>query len=158
MFMTNLAWWFVNVREIALLTFWLWFHFQGSIYAHSWNLSADDQVCTLQTWCVRDWIIPTILYNLVPTTILARPPGAYCIKLLPEKNSGYFNPNFFSYGKVNGKILLTKVFQKYSPAKVLCSRPQMCTLQTWCVRDWIISTSLTLSPPQFWHDHLRAIA
>ena len=31
MFMTNLAWRFVNVREIALLTFWLWFHFQGSI-------------------------------------------------------------------------------------------------------------------------------
>ena len=30
-------------------------------------------------------------------------PGAYCINLLPEKSSGYFNRIFFPYGKVNGK-------------------------------------------------------
>ena len=53
-------------------------------------------------------------------------PGAYCIKLLPEKNSGYFNRSFLSYGKVNGKIMLTRVFRFYlsfSPVKVLCNGP-----------------------------------
>ena len=36
---------------------------------------------------------------------------AYCIKLLPEKNSGYFNLSFFSYGKVNGKNQANLSFQ-----------------------------------------------
>ena len=36
--------------------------------------------------------------------------GAYCIKNLPEKNSGYFN-QFFSYGKVNGKNHANLSFQ-----------------------------------------------
>ena len=40
--------------------------------------------------------------------------GAHCIKLLPEKNSGYFNRSFFfSYDKVNGKIMLTGNFRFY---------------------------------------------
>ena len=39
-------------------------------------------------------------------------PGAYCLKLLPEKNCGYFNHFLvFSYGKVNGKIMLNWSFQ-----------------------------------------------
>ena len=35
-----------------------------------------------------------------PQWVLTGPrwPGAYCIKLLPEKNSGYFNRNFLPYG------------------------------------------------------------
>ena len=46
--------------------------------------------------------------------------GAHCIKLLPEKNSGYFN-NFFSYGKVNGT---NHADLSFSPVKVLCNGPQ----------------------------------
>ena len=49
-------------------------------------------------------------------------PGAYCIQLLPEKNST------FTRGKVNGKFMLTGVFrfyQSFSPVKVLCNRPLM---------------------------------
>ena len=38
-------------------------------------------------------------------------PGAYCIKHLPEKNSGYFNQSIFSYGKVNGKNHANLSFQ-----------------------------------------------
>ena len=30
--------------------------------------------------------------------------GAYCIKLLPDKNSGYFNWSFFSYGKNHANL------------------------------------------------------
>ena len=37
-------------------------------------------------------------------------PGAYCIKLLTGENSGYFLPEFFSCVKVNGRIVLTRVF------------------------------------------------
>ena len=48
-------------------------------------------------------------------------PGAYCIKLLPEKNSGYFNQRFFSYGKVNGT---NHADLSFSPVKVLCNGPQ----------------------------------
>ena len=35
-------------------------------------------------------------------------PGAYCMKLLPEK-LGLFQPEFFAYGKVSGKVMLTRV-------------------------------------------------
>ena len=55
-------------------------------------------------------------------------PGAHCIKLLPEKNSGYFNLSFFSYGKVNGKNHANLSFQilpEFSLVKVLCNGPQL---------------------------------
>ena len=51
--------------------------------------------------------------------------GAYCIKLLPEKNSGYFTGVFF-YVKVNGRIMLTGVSdftRVFSLVKDLCNRP-----------------------------------
>ena len=53
-------------------------------------------------------------------------PGAYCIKLLPEKNSGYFNRSFSPIVKSVVKIMLTQVFRFYpsfSPVKVLCNGP-----------------------------------
>ena len=47
--------------------------------------------------------------------------GAYCKKLLPEKNSGYFN-QFFSYGKVNVKVICLpeslNFTRFFSPVKV----------------------------------------
>ena len=60
-------------------------------------------------------------------------PGAYCIKLLLEKNSGYFNQSFFSYGKVNGKnhanpsfqilpeFFSGKSFIQWAPGVVVCT-------------------------------------
>ena len=40
--------------------------------------------------------------------------GAYCIKLLPEKNSRLAILTIvLSYGKVNGKIMLTGIFRFY---------------------------------------------
>ena len=46
--------------------------------------------------------------------ILVLGPIQYCIKLLPEKNSGYFNQSFVLInGKVNGKFMLTGVFRFY---------------------------------------------
>ena len=59
--------------------------------------------------------------------------GAYCIKLLPYKNSRL---ELCSYGKVNGKIVLTGIFrfyQSFSPAEVLCNRPQIMK----CYRIWL---------------------
>ena len=54
-------------------------------------------------------------------------PRAYCIKLLPEKHSGYFNQSFFPVVKSMVKIMLTQVFRFYrsfSPiGKVLCNGP-----------------------------------
>ena len=38
---------------------------------------------------------------------------AHCIKLFTRENSGYFLPEFFSYVKVNGRIMLTRVFSFY---------------------------------------------
>ena len=37
--------------------------------------------------------------------------GAYCIKILPEKNSDYLDQSFFSCGKVNGKNHANLSFQ-----------------------------------------------
>ena len=54
-------------------------------------------------------------------------PGAYCIKRLPEKNSGYFNRSFFPM--VN--IMLTWVFRFYLSfplVKVLCNGPRACII------------------------------
>ena len=52
---------------------------------------------------------------------------AYCIKLLPEKNSGYFNCSFVSMVKSQWEIMLTRVSdftRGFSPVKVLlCNRP-----------------------------------
>ena len=31
----------------------------------------------------------------------------------PYKNSGYCNRSFFPYGKVNGKLIITRVFSFY---------------------------------------------
>ena len=44
---------------------------------------------------------------------MSKLPGAYCIKLLLEKNSGYLNRSFFLHGKMNGKIMFTRVFRFY---------------------------------------------
>ena len=52
----------------------------------------------------------------------------YRIKLLPEKYSGYFNRIFFSYGEINDKIMLTRVFRVYlsffSGIRGLCNGAQ----------------------------------
>ena len=50
--------------------------------------------------------------------------GAYCIKLLPEKNSGYFNHSVFPMVKSMVNSMLTWVFRVYlgfSLVKVLCN-------------------------------------
>ena len=52
-------------------------------------------------------------------------PGAYCIKLLPEKKTGYINQSFFSYGKVNGKTANPNFWilpEFFSQVKLLCNR------------------------------------
>ena len=53
-------------------------------------------------------------------------PGAYCIKLLPEKNSGYFNRSFLPVVKsmVNSCFPEFSDFTRvFSPVKVLCNGP-----------------------------------
>ena len=56
--------------------------------------------------------ITNIRFQIISCIITTHiPAGAHCIKLLPEKNSVYFNPSFFSYAKVNGKIILNGVFR-----------------------------------------------
>ena len=55
-------------------------------------------------------------------------PGAYCIKLLPEKNSGYVNRSFFSHGKVSGKNHANLSFQilpEFFSGIGLCNGPQI---------------------------------
>ena len=52
--------------------------------------------------------------------------GAYCIKLLPEKNSSYFNQSLFTMVKSLVKIMLTWVFRFYrsfSPVKFYAMGP-----------------------------------
>ena len=52
--------------------------------------------------------MPPLLYSEI-TKIIAI-PGAYCIKLLPDNNSGYFNQSFFPVVKSMVNIMLTWVF------------------------------------------------
>ena len=60
--------------------------------------------------------------------------GASCIKLLPEKKSGYSNQSFLpmvksmvngQWSKVNSCLLEFSDFTRvFPPVKVLCNRPQ----------------------------------
>ena len=83
--------------------------------------------------CSSIWIqvrfTPVICRASFPGLSPAFTPGANCIKLLPEKNSGCFNQIFLTYGKANGKNHANLSFQaflwwSFSLVKVLCNRPQ----------------------------------
>ena len=70
-------------------------------------------------------------------------PWAYCIKLLPEKTLWLFQPEFFSYGKVNGKFMLTGIFrfyQSFFSGTVLCNRPLVSlnriSIKSCCMCRW----------------------
>ena len=68
----------------------------------------------------------TVLFKMLYSLLTELTPGAYCIKLLPEKNSGYFNQSFLPMVKSMVKSCLpefsdfTRVF---SLVKVLCNGP-----------------------------------
>ena len=84
--------------------------------------------------------------------------GAYCTKLLPEKNSGYFNWSFqfllMVKSMVNSCLPEFSHFTRVSsPVKVLCNGPQILIwfqtillitkphFQTWCSLNRLKSTS-----------------
>ena len=53
---------------------------------------------------------------------LIRTTAAHCIKLLPEKNLGYFNQSFLPMVKSVVKIML-RFYLSFSSGKSLCNEP-----------------------------------
>ena len=48
---------------------------------------------------------------LLLNEVICYKSGPHFIKLSPEKNFGYSSPEIFASGRVNAKIMLTRVFQ-----------------------------------------------
>ena len=55
-------------------------------------------------------------------------------------------PEYFAYGKINGKSMITRVYRYFSPVKVLCNRPLVvltmwtCENQSHC--GWLVVLKL----------------
>ena len=88
------------------------------IMGKGWEQSpVPCQICCYKVQCFS-WISST--------PVSKETSGAYCIKLLPEKNSGYFNQSFLPMVKsmVNSSFTGVSDFTRvFTPVRVLCNGP-----------------------------------
>ena len=96
--------------------------------------SVDNEFLSINAKMTKEKKQETSL-NVTNTT------GPHCIKLLPEKNSGFLNQIFFSYGKVNGKIMFTRVFRFYNSF----------FLKFYAIGPWCTTPCMTVEMP--WPTH-----
>ena len=91
-------------------------------YQNKIKCSLFGIVCNEIHICYNNSSIRVGLHEIVTVNT----PGAYCIKLLPEKNSGYFNRSFLPMVKsvVNSWLPEFSDFASFISGKVLCNGPQ----------------------------------
>ena len=122
-------------------TLWTWtllgLHWYSFMHIEVWFITLECNLqCSQEIWQVVASLTTVGRCHLLHP--LVHPYGAYCIQLLPEKNSGYFNQSFFPMVKSVVKIMLTWVFKFYLSffsVKVLCKWAPGVLVRCWC---WLV--------------------